>query len=269
MGTHPRDGSQDAGLVVESPFVWRARRKDCRHRLICFPHAGGGAGAFSGWAHRLPPGIELVAVQLPGRQNRVLEEPATEVGPLVRDVMRALRPLLAGPFSLFGHSCGALLAFEVAQALGVRGGPRPAHLFLSGESSPRAALGRPQLHRLSQEEFRARVLSLGGFDEEVTEDEDALEILLPLVMADFRLWERHRIVPAPRLDVPVTVLVGDSDVRAPLDSLDAWRGHTNAEFDIRVYPGGHFYLFDDPVQSELLDFIARTLLIPERESRAV
>jgi medium-chain acyl-[acyl-carrier-protein] hydrolase len=264
MSAHERDRSQSesAGLVVESPFLWRARRADCRHRLICFPYAGGGAGAFSGWVRALPAEIELTAVQLPGRQNRLLEDPASEVGALVREVTQALRPLLDRPFSFFGHSCGALLAHEVALALRARGGPLPARLFLSGESSPEAARNRPKLHELSEEEFRARVLSLGGFDEEVAEDEDALEVLLPPVMADFELWERHRTMPGARLDCPVTVLVGESDERAPLDSLGPWREHTSGPFEQRVYPGGHFYLFDGDggANAELVDFLSGNML---------
>ncbi|WP_165990189.1 thioesterase II family protein [Streptomyces sp. YIM 98790] len=260
MGAHAHSRSQEAVLAVESPCLWRARRPGCRHRLVCFPHAGGGASAFSGWVPRLPSGIELIAVQLPGRQNRILEDPATEVGPLVRELAQALRPVLTGPFSFFGHSCGALLAYEVTRALRAAGGPAPAHLFLSGESSPEAARGRPELHGLPEDEFRAKVLSLGGFDEEILEDEDALEILLPTVLADFRLWERHRTAPRPPLDVPITVLVGDSDVRAPLDSVGPWRGHTSEQFDIRVFPGGHFYLFDGGANTELLDFLGTTLL---------
>src|SRR5213596_599497 len=94
MTSQTRDRSQDqsVSLMVESPFVWRARRADCRHRLICFPHAGGGARAYSDWVHELPAEIEVTAVQLPGRQNRLIEDPATEVVPLVRELLRALRP---------------------------------------------------------------------------------------------------------------------------------------------------------------------------------
>lgn len=88
-----------ASLVVESPSLWRARRTDLRHRLICFPHAGGGAGAYADWADGLPAGIEVTAVQLPGRRNRLDEELPTQVAPLVRSMTQALRPLLGGPFS--------------------------------------------------------------------------------------------------------------------------------------------------------------------------
>jgi surfactin synthase thioesterase subunit len=252
---------RNAGLAVESPYIWRARRADCRHRLICFPHSGGGAGVFAGWLDSLPPEIELTAMQLPGRQNRIHEELPTEAGPLIRSVTQALRPLLTGPrFSFFGHSCGALLAFEVARALQVRGGPTPVHLFVSGQASPEAAKQGPELHRLSEEDFRTEVLGLGGFDEEVAADDEVMEALLPVVLADFRLWERHPIAPVPRLNAPITAFTGQADHRAPLKSIEGWRAHTNAAFETRLFPGGHFYLFDSDANVELPEFIANTLL---------
>ncbi|NUL01703.1 thioesterase [Streptomyces lunaelactis] len=253
---------RSSGLVLESPFIWRARRPNSRHRLICFPHAGGGASAFADWVHALPAEIEVVAVQLPGRQNRILEDPATEVGPLVRDVTKALLPLLNGSFSFFGHSCGALLGYEVAQLLHAQGGPRPDRLFLSAQPSPAAAALRPKIHNLSEEEFRAEVMRLGGFDEEVALDEDAMDALIPTVLADFALWEQHAMTQGPLIDSPITAMVGESDVRAPLETIEGWGDHTDAGFEMRVYPGGHFYLFDAGTDAQVFEFLAQTLLAP-------
>ncbi|MGV9855534.1 thioesterase II family protein [Streptomyces sp. NPDC003442] len=247
-------------LAVESPSLWRARRIDMRHRLICFPHAGGGASAYADWADGLPAGIEVTAVQLPGRQNRMDEEPPTQVGPLVRSITQALRPLLGCSFSFFGHSCGALLAHAVAQALKSRGLPQPAHLFLSAQAEPGEIQRGPQMHKLSSEAFRAEVLRLGGFEAEIVGDEEAMDALLPTVLADFRLWEQHRISPAPRLDSPITALVGDRDSRVSVESVEGWHAYTNASFDTRIYPGGHFYFSDARIGAELFTFIGRTLL---------
>ncbi|WP_438297337.1 thioesterase II family protein [Streptomyces sp. HUAS TT7] len=250
------------GLVLESPYIWRARRPNARHRLICFPHAGGGASAFTEWVSALPAEIEVAAIQLPGRQNRILEDPPTEVGPLVRDVTEALRPLLDGPFSFFGHSCGALLGYEVAQLLHAEGGPRPERLFLSAQPSPAAAALRPKIHNLSEAEFRAEVMRLGGFDEEVALDEDAMDELIPTVLADFALWEQHAMTIGPLIDSPITVMVGEADVRAPLDTIEGWGDHTSAGFDKQIYPGGHFYLFDPGTDTQVFEFLAETLLAP-------
>ncbi|MFJ8312136.1 MULTISPECIES: thioesterase II family protein [unclassified Streptomyces] len=250
------------GLAMESPFIWRARRPNSRHRLICFPHAGGGASAFADWVHALPADIEVVAIQLPGRQSRILEDPATEVEPLVQEVTEALRPLLTGSFSFFGHSCGALLAYEVAQLLYAEAGPRPEHLFMSAQPSPAAAALRPKIHSLSEEEFRAEVMRLGGFNEEVALDEDAMDELIPTVLADFALWEQHAMTIGPLIDSPITVMVGEADVRAPLDTIEGWGDHTSAGFDTQIYPGGHFYLFDPGTDTQVFEFLTETLLAP-------
>jgi len=249
-------------LVAETPYVWRARKPGSRHRLICFPHAGAGATTYADWAPLLPPEIELVAVQLPGRQNRIAEEPFTDVAPLVGVVAQALRPVLGGSFSFFGHSCGAALAFELAKALRTKGLPGPGRLFLSAQPAP-GATGVRHLHDLPEDAFRAEMIGLGGIDEEIARDEFVMDSLLPVLRADFRLWERHRTAQDPPLDCPITVLAGDGDPRAPKETVDGWRHQTNAEFGTVFYPGGHFYFLDSP--GDVIALIAeQTLGAPER-----
>ncbi|KUF16413.1 thioesterase II family protein [Streptomyces silvensis] len=245
-------------LVPENRYLWRARRPDAEHRIICFPHAGGGANAYAHWARALPEAVELATVQLPGRQNRIGEAPATDVGRLVQEIIAELRPALSGPFSFFGHSCGSLLAFEVARALQRRGGPRPAHLFLSAQSTPDVIWAGPKLHELPEQEFHAAVLSLGGFDEEVSADQEVMDELVPVVLADFQLWERHRIARVPALDCPVTALVGASDWRAPQETMAGWSAYTSAPFTTQVFPGGHFYLTEEG--NDVPGFVGRALL---------
>jgi medium-chain acyl-[acyl-carrier-protein] hydrolase len=245
-------------LVPENRYLWRARRAEPRHRIVCFPHAGGGANAYSSWARRLPEDIELVAIQLPGRQNRITEEPAKDVAQLVREIVADLRPALTGPFSFFGHSCGSMLAFEVARALQLRGGPRATRLFVSAQSAPEVIWAGPKLHDLPQREFHEAVLSLGGFDEEVSADQDVMDALVPVVLADFQLWERHRVASEPPLESPITALVGQSDWRAPLETVTGWNEYTSASFTTKIFPGGHFYLNENG--NDVPGFIGETLL---------
>ncbi|RFU39102.1 thioesterase [Actinomadura logoneensis] len=242
-------------LVPESPYVWRARRPGHTRRLVCFPHAGAGAAAYADWAALLPPDVELIAVQLPGRQNRIAEEPFTEVAPLVNVLVHALRPVLAGPYAFFGHSCGAALAYELALALRARGRPGPEHLFLSAQPAPGTGGVRP-IHALPEDDFRAEILALGGIEPEIADDPDVLDSLLPLLRADFGLWERHTLTPGAPLDCPITVLSGTDDPRAPLHTLGAWRERTAAAFGTRLYDGGHFYFLD--AADEVVAFIGAT-----------
>jgi medium-chain acyl-[acyl-carrier-protein] hydrolase len=227
--------------------------------LICFPHAGAGAAAYADWAGLLPPEIELIAVQLPGRQNRIAEEPFNEAGALVTVLTHALRPVLDSPFAFFGHSGGAALAYELTKALRFRSRRGPEHLFLSARAAPDEN-GLRQLHDLPEHEFRAEVLALGGIDPEIACDEDVMSALLPLLRADFGLWERHTPTPDTPLDCPITVLCGESDPRAPLPSVDRWRAYTTAEFSTQIYPGGHFYFLESP--TEVVSFIGRKMLGP-------
>ncbi|MYS81894.1 thioesterase II family protein [Embleya scabrispora] len=245
-------------LVPENRYLWRARRPEARHRIVCFPHAGGGANAYSSWARALPQDIELAAVQLPGRQNRIAEEPATDVGRLVKEIVADLRPVLTGPFAFFGHSCGSMLAFEVARALQTQGGPCPTRLFVSAQSTPEVIWAGPKLHDLPEREFHAAVLSLGGFDEEVSADQEVMDELVPVVLADFQLWERHRVATVPTLDSPITALVGKSDWRAPLETVVGWSEYTSASFTTEIFPGGHFYLTEEG--NDVPGFVGRTLL---------
>jgi len=251
-------------LVPESPYIWRARNPGHSHRLICFPHAGAGAAAYADWAGLLPPEIELVAVQLPGRQNRIVEEPFTDAGPLINVLTHALRPVLDGPFAFFGHSGGAALAYEVAKALRARGRHGPEQLFLSARPAPDVT-GIRQLHDLPADQFRAEVIALGGIEPEIAEDDDVMASLLPLLRTDFGLWERHQATPVAPLDCPITVLCGASDPRAPLAAVDRWRAYTTAEFSMQIYPGGHFYFLEST--AEVVAFIGRKMLAAQPERR--
>ncbi|ATE54772.1 thioesterase II family protein [Actinosynnema pretiosum] len=233
-------------LVAETPFVWRAARPGARTRLICFPHAGAGAGAYADWAALLPPDVELLAVQLPGRQNRIAEPAFTEVRPLVAVLAQALRPFLRPPFAFFGHCGGAVLAHELALALRERGLPEPEHLVLSGQPAPGVPTAAPPLHGLPDAEFTAALVELGGIEPALAADADVMGALLPTLRADFTLWERHTPTGAAPLALPITALAGRDDPRTPADSVEAWRGRTTARFRSRFLPGGHFYLLDDP-----------------------
>ncbi|MEV6908773.1 alpha/beta fold hydrolase [Amycolatopsis sp. NPDC051071] len=252
-------------LVVETPYIWRARRPDARHRLICFPHAGAGAGAYAEWADLLPPEIELVAVQLPGRQNRIMEDPFTETGPLVRVLAQALRPVLDGSYAFFGHSCGAVMAYELTRVLRGRGAAGPDHLFFSAQPAPRLFDQVPRLHDLTDDEFREQVAELGGLDPEIAEDEDVMDALLPTLRADFEMWEQHPVADGEPLDIPITVLSGREDPRAPGTTVEGWREHTTGPFHAEYYPGGHFYFLD--AAAEVVGFLGQSLLAPSMTGR--
>jgi medium-chain acyl-[acyl-carrier-protein] hydrolase len=244
-------------LHMESPYVRRTRRTGALHRLFCFPHAGAGASYFAPWAGMLAGDVELIAIQLPGREDRWNEPAFTQVAPLVRNLVLALRPYLHGSYSFFGHSGGALLAYELAHAVRENRRSEPRHLFLSGQAAPDAPVGVARLHDLPELQFRAAIQALGGLTSAVSENEDLMEIILPAVRADFTMWETYTFPSRPALSVPITALGGRRDDRTPPAGVTAWGAHTTGEFRSLLLEGDHFYL-NGPNQ-ELLSTVGNTI----------
>lgn len=225
-------------------------------RLLCFPHAGGGASSFNGWRRELPDRIELVKVQLPGREDR-REEPAhTRMADLVADLVPHVEALLDRPVVLYGHSVGSLLAFELIRELRRRGYPPPLALIISSRRAPHRAL-RPEhlLHTLPDEALARRVEDLGGVLPRMMRDEKWRGHFLPRIRADLRLSDTYVHGEGPRLDCPLHTFLGEHDTLVARDDWEAWSEHAPGEFTRRVLPGGHF--FSRHGQAELIGDVVR------------
>jgi surfactin synthase thioesterase subunit len=233
-------------------------RPRARVRLFCFPHAGGGGSAYRLWSGGLPEGVEVCAVQPPGRESRLSEPAAASVRELVEGLLPELARHLDLPFAFFGHSMGAVVAAETARALLAAGGPPPRHLVVSARRPPHLAGTEPPLHPLPDDAFVAEVQRrYGGIHPEVARHADLMALLLPGLRADIRALETHRPPPRPPLPCPVSAFGGADDRLTPRAHLDAWRGETSGPFRVRVFPGGHFYL--DARRAELLADLAASL----------
>jgi surfactin synthase thioesterase subunit len=233
---------------VNSP--WWSRPEpvaDPAVRLLCFPHAGRGGSMFRSWPGLLPPSVEVCAVNPPGRESRFAEPLVPTMDELVGALLPALRPLLdAGPpVVLFGHSMGALVAFEVAARLAgaARG---PAGLIVSGCPPPHRPPVGPRVSDLDDRAFLARLRLLGGTPPELLDNDAAMELLLPVLRSDHRLAEGYeQDVRAGRrrgVRCPITVLAGDADPETQSADLDAWAELTTAGCAVRSFAGGHFFL---------------------------
>lgn len=222
--------------------------------MVCFPHAGGSASYFHPLAHSpLLPTAEVLAVQYPGRQDRRREPLVDDIPRLADLVAEALAPFDDRPLALFGHSMGAVLAFETAHRLA----RQPRHLFVSGRRAP-SRFRRGTVHLLSDRDLVGELRRAGGTDPRFLDDEELLAEILPVVRNDYRAVELYRWNPVPPLGCPVTALVGDRDPQAALDDVRAWRDHTTGTFDLKTFPGGHFYL--NTHQRGVTDAISRALL---------
>jgi pyochelin biosynthetic protein PchC len=218
-----------------------------RARLVCLPHAGGGASLFRSWPQRLASNVELLAVRYPGRQDRFLEPCLTSMPDLVRQLVRALEPFLAEPLVLFGHSMGASVAYEIAISLRDQHGVDVQALLVSGQTPPHRPRSR-QIHLLDDEALLAEISGLGQLDAEALADPGLRELVMPSIRADLRLVETHRRETPAVLDVPVVAYTGTSDVRTPLSDVRRWADVTSRDFTLVPFPGDHFYLVDQEVQ---------------------
>lgn len=216
-------------------------RPDAAMRLFCFPHGGGGAGSYADWAGALPPAIEPVAVQYPGREDRLDEPVPTGMDGLADALADDIAPFTGRPYALFGHSMGATVAYEVAQRLRARGARAPAHLVASAREAPHDERGG-DVHRGDDEDLRAELARLGATPPEVLDDPELRTMIFGYVRADYRIIETYRPRPLPPLDCPVTMFLGDRDPDlAPAEAL-GWRRVTRARAELRLFPGDHFYL---------------------------
>jgi surfactin synthase thioesterase subunit len=227
--------------------------------LVCLPHAGGSASFFFPVSRALAPAIDVLAVQYPGRQDRRGEPNIDSVPELADRILAALRHLGDRPLALFGHSMGALLAYEIALRLPATGLPAPSHLFVSGWRAPSRHRGS-HVHLMSDQGILAELQALNGTEAAVMATPEIMEMILPAVRSDYRAVETYRWEPGRMLDCPVTALTGDRDPLVTVDEARAWEEHTTGPTDLQVLRGGHFYLVEQGPQ--VLDHIRRRLTPP-------
>lgn len=234
----PMDASRQARRWLVSPCA----RPNAEVRLVCIPYAGGGVSAYWPWAGALSDWIEVIAVRLPGREVRLREPPFRDMRPLIRELTAVLEVQLDRPFAVFGHSMGALIAFELTRELRRRALPLPAVLFVSGRNAPQVIERDDPIHLLPDEDLIRRLRALNGTSEELLQHEEIMRYLLPLIRADLAVNDTYQYVEESPFDLPIAVLGGDRDPEIDAAGLEAWRAHTRGPFQIRILHGDHFYI---------------------------
>ncbi|WP_044379236.1 thioesterase II family protein [Streptomyces cyaneogriseus] len=217
-------------------------------RLMCFPQAGGGTLAYRPWTAMLAPDVDVMPVVLPGRDSRYGEPQVTDLMELAEAAAEGLRPILSDqeqpvPYAFFGHSMGAVLAYETARLLDAAHHP-PALLVVSGSAPPHRAAGAARsCHTLPDQEFLAEVVRLGGVPHAALDEPELIEVMLPALRADFTAAETYVHTTGDPLDCPLAVYAGDADSSVNRGQLAEWDRVTRLRpVRHRVFPGDHFYL---------------------------
>jgi medium-chain acyl-[acyl-carrier-protein] hydrolase len=236
-------------------LVHLRKNPDAATRLFCLPGAGGSAATFHGWSARLPPEIEVIGVQLPGRGHLVAASPYRAMQPLVRDLADAMAELVDKPFVLFGHSMGALVGFELARRLRRDYGVSPVALLAAACPAPQLPRRQRPLHALPSIQLWAEIRRFGGTPQAVLESEELMTMVEPALRADLAICETYRYTDDRPLDCPLIAIGGSSDDDVSDAELEAWRAQTTSSFRVEMLRGGHF--FSGGELSRLLDLIER------------
>ena len=211
-------------------------------RAFCFPYAGGGASIFRKWPGLLPETIELIAIQPPGRETRFVEPLSTDLHASAVAVADAMRPWLDLPFVIFGHSLGTLLGYQTAVELRRRGLGQPALLCMSGRGAPHLEKQRCERHLLPHDRFVEELRDMQGTPDEVLASEELMELLVPILRADFALNASYDPGNQPPFDCPLVAYGGTTDVDVAHADLHSWQRYTNRSVDVRMFEGGHFFV---------------------------
>lgn len=216
-------------------------------RLVCFPWCGAGASAYRRLAPELPGHIELLAVQLPGREERLSEPKLVRMEHIIEHVFDEIAALFDRPLILFGHSMGALVAYEMALALKARTGLEPDGLIVSGHGSPdHVDPDSRHWQSAADEALIANILRMGGTAPEVLENRQLMQALLPALRTDYEVLGAYVRSPPASLSCPLLACAGDRDRMVTRDGIDAWRHYSSGRYMSHWFSGDHFYLSSRP-----------------------
>ena len=236
--------------------------------LVCFPHAGGSAASFRDWGSVVHD-MQVWVAKYPGRADRIHEPCATSILSLARSIAQVIPAAIAGPVALFGHSMGAVVAFEAARAM-EPAGTTPLALFVSGSMDGQVAppdsaggsSGSDQTE-VSDDELVAQLKAMGSIDDSLIDSVEFRELVLPYVRSDGQIFREYRLIETPTLRCPIVAIVGDIDTDA---NVFPWSDLTRTSFRQHIVPGGHFYLQHDP-PGEIIRRICNGLLARSNDQR--
>lgn len=217
------------------------RNPNPKLRLFCFPYAGGGASLFRLWHEHLPGEIDICPVQFPGRESRIREPLFEALNPLIEKLTEVLSPAFDIPFAFFGYSLGALIAFELSRRLRKTKNILPAQIIVAACPAPHLPEAHAPIHELPREKFIRSLREMDGTPEAVFLDPELIDFFLPLLRADFKIYETYQYWPEAPLECPLSAYGGLADDSVTSEAIQAWEEHTSASFIRRMFPGNHYF----------------------------
>jgi medium-chain acyl-[acyl-carrier-protein] hydrolase len=189
--------------------------------------------------------VEICAIQLPGRSTRIMEEPYTSFSPLIEALGEVIAEEGMQAFSFFGHSLGALVAFELAHHCERLHLSAPERLIVSGCNAPQRLNPPRYLHMLPDDELIAELKHFNGTPDEVLEHRELMNLVLPAIRADFSMVAQYRYLDQGKLNVPIVAFGGRNDPHCSREQTEAWRLETSADFSMQWFEGDHFFINDE------------------------
>jgi len=280
-------------VAATNPDLWfgpsRRRQTAARRRLFCFPYGGGGASIYAQWPDHLPADVDVCAIQLPHRENRLKEPAITDIETLVGILADVLEPRLDLPFAFYGHSMGALVAYRLAHHLWRETRHKAAHLFVGGFTTPlihpNPLLARAtakvktlgldsfptieQVKSMTDDQRRLFARAFSGFNRIPDEEVELKTLLIPIFVGDLQLVASYRPQAEARFDIPITAFHGEDDSEVQEGEMAGWRDLTDGPFKLHILPGDHLFLQKDQSQTHLLRLISEELQIAQPSSSDV
>lgn len=239
---------------------WIKLTKEFEHgvKLFCFPYSGGGAQVFMPFSRVFSSGIDIYALEMPGRGRRFRDPYFDTLPQLVEEAVEAMLPLItSNEFIFFGHSLGGIVAFETARHLRRMNHPIPIHLYASGARAPQVARRGNPISDLPDPVFVEKLRDIGGTLDEVLENEEMRDIFIPILKSDFRLLEKYEYEFEEPLKCPITVFGGTHDRYVRVLELELWKDQTSVMYASHMFEGGHFFIHDH--LQEIAHVITRNL----------
>jgi medium-chain acyl-[acyl-carrier-protein] hydrolase len=221
--------------------------------IVCFPFAGGDASFYQNWATEIKADVQIISIQFPGRANRFLESPYTNLNDLIVELIKNWECFIETPYVLFGHSLGGLAIYELTRILNENNQMQPLHLFISGCKAPHL-LKNKERYLLPKQAFIEMIKEMDGTPKEIVENQEMMDLLVPMLRADFQLietythQEKHK-----RIRLPITLMGGTEDPEVGMEDLEAWKSVIEGPCKLQLFQGGHFFLKDS--EKEFFDFI--------------